>query len=167
MGANQSRTDQAVLRVPADPMSVYNAFIDRDAISQWLPPAGSTAEIHEFQPSVGGRLRMTLHFDGHTEATGKSTSNTDVVNARFVSLEPGKQIRWAVEFQSDDPRFSGTMTMSWELTAVQGETQIVVIAENVPAGIDPEDHRNGLRSSLANLSAFVTRLRAVQRRSAT
>ncbi len=44
------------------------------------------------------------------------------------------------------------MTMTWEVTAVQGGTRVEFRAENVPAGISAADHAAGLESSLANLA---------------
>ena len=60
-----------------------------------------------------------------------------------------------VEFESEDPAFSGEMTMTWLLVPVARGTQVTIRAENVPEGIPPEDHEEGMRSTLANLARFV------------
>jgi hypothetical protein len=49
------------------------------------------------------------------------------------------------------------MTMIWELTAVDAATRVEIRADHVPAGISAADHAAGLRSSLANLAAFLER----------
>jgi hypothetical protein len=49
------------------------------------------------------------------------------------------------------------MTMSWVLAASAGGTEVSITAESVPAGIRAENHATGLRSSLANLAAYVER----------
>ena len=78
-----------------------------------------------------------------------------MVEARFVELVPGVRVVQAVDFVSDDPANAGTMTMTWELTAVDAATRVDVRADHVPAGISAEDHSAGLNSSLANLAAFL------------
>ena len=49
------------------------------------------------------------------------------------------------------------MTMAWELTAVDAGTRVDIRADDVPAGISPEDHAAGLGSSLANLATYLER----------
>ena len=61
-----------------------------------------------------------------------------------------------VEFESDDPAYSGTMTMAWSLDPVEGGTRVEVRAEDVPPGISAEDHAAGLASSLRNLADYLT-----------
>ena len=63
----------------------------------------------------------------------------------------------AVDFVSDDPAYAGTMTMTWELTAVDARTRVDIRADDVPAGISAEDHAAGLASSVANLATYVER----------
>jgi hypothetical protein len=47
------------------------------------------------------------------------------------------------------------MTMTWEVTADDHGTCVEIRADDVPAGITPQDHAQGMASSLANLAAFV------------
>ena len=63
----------------------------------------------------------------------------------------------AVNFVSDDPAFSGTMTMTWEIAPIDDKTHVEVRAEHVPHGISAEDHAVGLASSLANLARYTER----------
>jgi hypothetical protein len=49
------------------------------------------------------------------------------------------------------------MTMTWEVTAVEGGTRVDITADDVPDGISADDHAAGLASSLANLAAHVER----------
>jgi hypothetical protein len=62
-----------------------------------------------------------------------------------------------VDFVSDDPAYAGTMTMTWQVTAVEAGTRVDIVAQDVPDGISPEDHAAGLASSLTNLAAYVER----------
>ena len=98
---------------------------------------------------------MTLTFDDASRPKGKSTSNTDVVKGQFVTLDTNRKVAQRFEFDSTDPTFGGTMTMTWALEP-QGEgTVLSVTAEGVPAGIQVEDHEAGMASSLSNLAAMV------------
>ena len=49
------------------------------------------------------------------------------------------------------------MTMTWQLTPLEGRTLVELVADDVPVGISAEDHAAGLASSLANLAAHVER----------
>ena len=100
---------------------------------------------------------MVLSYSDPSASRGKSTPNSDVVEARFVDIVPGVRVVYAVDFVSDDPAYAGTMTMSWEVTAADGSTLVDITAEDVPDGISVEDHAAGLASSLANLAAHLER----------
>jgi hypothetical protein len=65
----------------------------------------------------------------------------------------GRAVR--VVFESEYPAFAGTMRMAWSFEAAARATLVTVRAENVPEGIRAEDHEVGLRSTLANLDAFL------------
>jgi uncharacterized protein YndB with AHSA1/START domain len=106
---------------------------------------------------VGGGYKLVLTFEKAGRGTGKSSEDTDVVEARFVELVPDERVVEAIEFESDDPRFAGTMTMTWTLTANAGGTEVTVTAADVPEGIDAKDHEVGMSSTLQNLADFVPR----------
>jgi len=152
MTHSTGRRDTASRFIKALPRAIYGAFVTREAVAKWLPPQGATMEVQTFEPRVGGRFQMTLTFAG---TSGKSTANTDVVVGRFVELVPPQRIVQAIEFDSPDPAFAGTMTMRWVLGATAGGTIVTVTAENVPSGISRADHEKGMASSLANLAAYV------------
>jgi len=100
---------------------------------------------------------MVLTYADASTASGKATADSDIVEARFVDIVPGVRVVHAVNFVADDPDYSGTMTMTWEVTAVGEGTRVDIRADDVPAGISAEDHAAGLASSLANLAAHVER----------
>ena len=149
------RVDTASLIVAAPPEAIYEAFVDRDALLAWLPPDGMTGEIIEFEPRPGGAFRMALHYN--EPGRGKTTEDTDVVDSEFAELVPGKRVVQLVKFKSDDPAYRGTMRMVWDLEPAPDGTRVIFLAEDVPKGISKEDHDAGLRSSLENLAAYVTR----------
>ncbi|HTV70093.1 MAG TPA: SRPBCC family protein [Rhizobiaceae bacterium] len=147
------RTDTCSRLIKAPAQKIYRAFTDPDAWVKWLPPEGMTGKMHHFDPRPGGTYRMTLTYAA--AGAGKSSDDTDVVEGTFVELVPNERVVQEVVFDSDDPAFAGTMTMSWSLAPVAGGTEVEIIAENVPPGISKEDHDAGLRSTLENLAAFV------------
>lgn len=153
--AGETRTDTASRAIKASPGAIYNAFADPAALASWLPPQGMRARIERFEPHPGGRYRLVLTYDDPSGAPGKATADSDIVEGRFLALEPGERIVWEVGFVSDDPAFAGTMTMTWRFKEVRDGTEVTILCENVPAGIRQEDHDAGLRSTLENLARFV------------
>jgi uncharacterized protein YndB with AHSA1/START domain len=149
------RTDRASRVIAAPPAPVYAAFVDRDALTAWLPPEGMTARFEQFDPRPGGSYRLVLTYTDASRGTGKATADSDIVEARYVDVVPDVRVVQEVDFVSDDPAFAGTMTLTWELTAVDAGTRVDVIADDVPDGISAEDHAAGLASSLANLAEHV------------
>lgn len=149
------RTDTAAQMVAAEPERVYAALVDPDAIVTWLPPHGMTARFESFDGRPGGGYRMVLTYADASTAPGKATADSDVVEARFVDLVPGVRVVQAVDFVSDDPRYAGTMTMTWELARHEAGTRVEIRAQDVPDGISADDHAAGLASSLENLAAYL------------
>ncbi|GAA4586806.1 SRPBCC family protein [Planotetraspora phitsanulokensis] len=141
--------------IAAPPDRVWAALVDREALMAWLPPDGMTGRFERFDARPGGSYRLVLTYSDAFGAPGKATADSDVVEARFVDIVPGVQVVQAVDFVSDDPAFTGTMTMTWEVTAVEAGARVDIVAEDVPDGISAEDHAAGLASSLTNLSAYV------------
>ena len=57
-----------VLRAP--PERVYRAFLDAAALAKWLPPYGFTCTVHNMDPKVGGKYKMS--FTNFTTGQGHS-----------------------------------------------------------------------------------------------
>ncbi|HEX4539028.1 MAG TPA: SRPBCC family protein [Acidimicrobiales bacterium] len=134
---------------------VYAAFVDPDALTAWLPPGGMTGAFERFDPRPGGSYRMVLTYADASVSQGKATGDTDIVEAKYIDLVPGVRVVQAVDFVSDDPAYAGTMTMTWEVMAVDGETRVDIIADNVPDGISADDHSEGMVSSLVKLAEYL------------
>lgn len=148
-----ARVDKAEITVAANRETVWAALMDPAQLVQWLPPGTMTGEISAFDPRPGGAFRMTLRY---AEAgRGKSSDDTDVTNAVFGEIVPRERVQWLVRFDSPDPAFTGTMKMTWQLEDAAGGTKVSIAAEDVPSGISPEDHAEGLGESLANLKRFL------------
>ena len=152
-----SRTDRGSRVMAAPPSRVWAALVDPEALAAWLPPGEMTGRFERFDARPGGSYRLVLTYSDAAGAPGKATADSDVVDARFVDIVPGERVVQAVDFVSDDPAYAGTMTMTWEVTAVEAGTRADIVAEDVPDGISAEDHAAGLASSLANLAAYAER----------
>ena len=151
------RTDRASRVIAAPPERVWTALVEPEAVRAWLPPSGMIGRFERFDGRPGGSYRMVLTYSDASSAPGKATVDSDIVEARFVDIVPGERVVQAVDFVSDDPAYAGTMTMTWEVTAVDAGTRVNIVAEDVPDGISAEDHAAGLASSLTNLAAYVER----------
>jgi len=150
-----TRTDAASRVISASREEVYTALVDQKALAEWLPPEGMSGRFERFDARPGGSYRLILTYADGSAADGKSTADSDVVEARFVEIVPGERVVQIVDFVSDDPAFQGAMKMTWELSPVEDGTRIEIRADNVPAGISADDHAAGLASSLRNLAAHV------------
>ena len=147
------RIDTASRLIAASPERLFDAFINAESQAEWLPPNGMSAIFERFEPRPGGKYRMTLTYD--RAGSGKTTDDSDTVSGRFIKLERPNCIVQTADFVSADPRFAGTMTMTWSFRAVGGGTEVTVTASDVPPGISAEDHQAGLSSSLENLARYV------------
>lgn len=152
-----TRTDTASRVIAAPPDSVYAALVDPDALVTWLPPEGMSGKFERFDARPGGSYRLVLTYTDASTSRGKASASSDIIDARFVDLVPGVRVVQAVDFVSDDATNAGTMTVTWELAALDTGTRVDIRAEDVPAGISAEDHAVGLASSLANLAAYLER----------
>jgi len=145
-------------------------MISRAKRRSWsTPPATVSAQLKSLERSLGEKLfkrggrNLVLTEIGHLVLTyadastdpGKTTADSDIVEARFIDIVPGVRVVQAVTFVADDPDLAGTMTMTWEVTATHEGTRMDIRAEQVPDGISAEDHAAGLASSLANLAGYV------------
>ena len=148
------RTDHAERLIQAPLPDVFAAFTGPAMLARWLPPEGATGAFEHVDLRAGGGFRLRLTFDD-PEVETKSDDDSDVVEVHIPTLDDGRLIVWEVEFESDDPRFSGTMAMHWYLSRKDGGTLVTIDAHHVPPGISARDHLEGLNSSLANLAAVV------------
>lgn len=150
------RTDTAMAWMDATPDRIYNAFLDSDELVCWLPPDGMSARATVFEPWIGGTYQLVLTYELADYACGKTTNRTDVSHGRFLDLVPGLKIVQIGTFESSDPGFAGEMTQTWYLEALDGGTRVTIVCENVPPGIQKQDHDAGLHSTLDNLARYLT-----------
>ncbi|MFD6891674.1 SRPBCC domain-containing protein [Streptomyces sp. NPDC059957] len=153
------RTDRVSRTVAAPRAAVYAALLDRESLEAWLPPDGMSGRIEQWDPRPGGGFRMVLTYLDPAASPGtgpgKTSGTTDVVDVRFTGLVPPELVVQQAVFESDDPSYAGTMTMTWHLAASGEGTEVTVTATDVPPGIDRADHEAGIASSLAHLASYV------------
>lgn len=157
--AGSGRTDSAERSINADQKNIYSAFVSSEALASWLPPAGMSGEVENFVPEAGGGYRLTLRYDDLPAGqTGKSSADTDVIDNRFIELDPCRRIVQTSEFVTTDPAFTGRMRTTWSFaTDGPGVTRVRIVVENVPAGIRQAEHEEGLKATLDNLARFVSK----------
>lgn len=139
--------------IAASPAQLYAAFVDPAVLIAWLPPAGMTGRLHQFDARVGGGYEMSLFYSADEQAwRGKTTDKEDRVRVRFDELSPPHKIVETVRFVTTDPAFLGEMRHTVTFDEVTGGTRVTLLFENLPPGLRPEDNDAGARLSLENLA---------------
>jgi uncharacterized protein YndB with AHSA1/START domain len=148
--AHSTRTAQFV---KAPPEAVYAAFMDPGVLVSWLPPAEMTGRIHAFDGRVGGGYEMSLFYPpDETAFRGKTADREDRVRVRFLELSPPNRIVEAIDFVTADPALQGEMRCTATFDPVAGGVEVVMLFEDLPPGLRPEDNDAGARLSLGQLA---------------
>lgn len=83
--SGKTRTDSASRTIKAPRSTLYEAFLDSDALMSWLPPQGMRGHLDGFDPREGGTYRMSLTYrDADHSAPGKRP-NTPTLSKRYSS----------------------------------------------------------------------------------
>jgi uncharacterized protein YndB with AHSA1/START domain len=141
-----------VIRAPRE--RVYRALIDPEMVARWKVPADMKCEIHEFDASEGGAIRVSLTYDAPDRA-GKTGGRTDTYSGRFVRLVPNELVVEVDEFETDDPALRGEMTSTISLSDAHGGTELLAIHDGLPTGLSAEQNEIGWRESLGRLARLV------------
>jgi len=139
----------------ASPEVVYGVLTDPALGVTWRVPDGMSVEVHEFDPRVGGSVRVSLTYED--AGVGKTGGRTDTYHGRFMELVQGRRLVEQDEFETDDPGLRGVMTMTIELTPENGGTRLVAVHEGVPDAVPEVDNEAGWRSALERLAGLVER----------
>jgi uncharacterized protein YndB with AHSA1/START domain len=140
--------------IAAPRTAVYRALLDAESVREWMVPDGMTSEVHEFEPRIGGRIRISLTYD-EPGAAGKSTAHTDTWHGRFLELVPDERVVHSVEFETDDPGLKGEMTVAMSIADRDGGSELVAVHDGLPAGVSAADNELGWKLSLAKLARLV------------
>ena len=147
-------TTRLTRHITAPRSEVYRALLDPVAVVHWKVPPGMTSEVHEWDAREGGRLRVSLTYNG--DGVGKTTAHTDTYSGYFAELVPDQKVVEVDEFETDDPALRGPMTITVMLTdAEDGGTELVAVHEGLPSGVREEDNELGWTESLTRLAALV------------
>jgi uncharacterized protein YndB with AHSA1/START domain len=127
--------------IAAPPERVFAAWLDPSSMARWLSPVGH-AEA-EVDPTVGGRLRVTMIGEG------RRIEHAGV----YREVEPHRRLAftWQSPYTGSSPSL-----VTIELTARDGGTDLVLIHEFLPADA-VESHSNGWGAMLNRLAAELAR----------
>lgn len=150
-----NRSSKNVKIIQATSEKIYNAFTDKNSLEHWLAPDNMTGKIHDFDLKVGGGYEMSLFYLDN-ETAGKTSGNEDRFSAKFVELDPCKKIVMTINFQSDKDEFTEEMIMEVFLEEIGStSTEVTIVFENIPAGVDPKDNEAGTEQSLVKLEKYL------------
>jgi uncharacterized protein YndB with AHSA1/START domain len=127
------------------PEKVYRAFLEADAVAQWLPPNGFVCTVHRLEARVGGGHEMS--FRNFTTGHGHSFGGD------YLELVPNQRLRYTDKF--DDPTLPGEMQVTITLRQVVVGTELNVVQEGVPDAIPVEACYLGWQQSLEKLAKLV------------
>ena len=147
-------TSQSTLRISrvikAPREKVYDAFLDAEALSKWLPPEGYAGKIHRHEAFVGGSFRMSF-----ISAMNQESSS---FGGKYLHLDRPSKIVYLDAFETDNPELRGEMRVTVTFREVGGgNTEVTVMQEGIPGGIQVDDAQRGWASSLQNLARLVER----------
>jgi uncharacterized protein YndB with AHSA1/START domain len=132
-----------VIKAPAE--RIYQCFLDADAYAKWLPPHGFSGKVHEMQPKVGGRFRMSF--------STIDRKLTHFFGGKFVELVPNKRIVHTDKFE-DPAMGTSEMTVTIDLVPVKGGTELRIEQRGIPKGPAADGAPYGWSQSLDNLAAL-------------
>jgi len=127
------------------PERVYRAFTNADAWAKWLPPNGFVGKVHEYDPRVGGKYRMSF--------TNLGTGHSHSFGGEYIELAPGERLRYTAVF--DDPHLPGKMQTTVNLRKVSVGVDVDITQEGIPDVIPTEACYLGWHESLVLLAKLV------------
>jgi uncharacterized protein YndB with AHSA1/START domain len=130
-------------RLAATPDEVYEAWLDPQALAEWMCPHPARPRRVELDPRVGGRYRFDID-DGPAAL---------VVTGRYLALDPGRLLRftWSCDTWAD-PAVESVVTVT--LTARGDECDLVLTHARLPAEQVP-NHRAGWTAIVEQLDAWL------------
>lgn len=132
--------------IAAPPERIYRAFLDADAMAQWIPPEGFVCKVHHMDARQGGTFRMSFVNFG--------TGNAHSFGGDYLELRQNEFIRYTDKF--DDPNLPGVMEVTVQLRAVMCGTELHIEQSGLPDVIPVEQCYLGWQQSLNNLARLVT-----------
>lgn len=131
--------------IAARPEKVYRAFLEPDAVASWLPPYGYLCTVHELQPEIGGRHRMSFR--------NFTTRNSHSFGGEYKELVANERLVYTDSFE--DPNMPGEMKVTVVLKAVSVGTEMSIEQQGIPDIIPLEACYLGWQDSLIKLAKLV------------
>jgi uncharacterized protein YndB with AHSA1/START domain len=128
-------------RIKAPTEAVYRACSDPQQLVHWRMPENMAARLLD---ANGATYRMSLSYED---------GRVDTFEATFIERVPPERIVERIRFAA--PNRAGDMTMTTTLRPVEAGTEVTVVCENLPAGIEPQDNEEGSRQALARLARWL------------
>lgn len=120
--------------LPFAPEQVYAAWVSSDTV---IPPATAM----DIDPVVGGHYRLTAEMPGYV---GRN-------EGKFLSVEPGKHLRYTWEWNGDGEISEIDVTYS----AIDGGTRIDLVHSGFEKTESVEPHSEGWDSYIAGFTEFL------------
>lgn len=129
----------------AKPDKVFRAFVEADAVASWLPPYGFLCTVHELEPRLGGRHRMSFRnfTTGHSHSFGGT----------YLEFVPGERLVYTDSF--DDPDMPGEMTVTVTLKPCTMGTEMTIEQAGIPDMIPPDACYLGWQECLTKFARLV------------
>jgi uncharacterized protein YndB with AHSA1/START domain len=129
----------------ARPEKILRAFLEADALAKWIPPDGFTCSVHQMEPRVGGRFKMSFRnfTTGHSHSFG----------GEYLEIAHDERLRYTNEF--DDPNLPGEIQVTITVKPVLVGSELTILQEGLPDVIPVEACYLGWQQSLANLARLV------------
>lgn len=131
--------------IRSTPERIYSAFLSAEAWAKWLPPHGFTAKVHEMEPKVGGKYKMSF--------TNLTTGQSHSFGGEYLELIQNQKLRYTAVF--NDPNLPGTMQTTVMLKTVSCGVELNIVQEGIPSVIPTEACYLGWQESLQLLTLLV------------
>ncbi|MCB1480648.1 MAG: SRPBCC family protein [Rhodobiaceae bacterium] len=131
--------------IATKPEKIYRAFVEPDAAASWMPPYGFLCTVHEMNPEVGGKFRMSFR--------NFTTGNAHSFGGEYLELVPGERLVFSDRF--DDPNLPGELKVTVTLRAVPVGTEMTIEQTGIPDVIPVEGCTLGWQDSLHKLEKLV------------
>jgi uncharacterized protein YndB with AHSA1/START domain len=131
--------------IKATPEKVFRAFTEAEAMASWVPPYGFIGVMHEMNPEVGGKFKMSfINF---------TTGSRNSFGGEYLEVKPNEFLKYTDVF--DDPNLPGEMITSVTIKKVLCGAEVEITQEGIPEVIPIEMCYLGWQESLEKLAKLV------------
>lgn len=131
--------------IATPPEKIYRAFLEPDALANWLPPYGFLATVRELEAKVGGIHAVTFR--------NFTTGNSHSFRGVYHELVPDTRLVYTDTF--DDPNMPGEMRVTVDLKKISAGTDLSITQDGIPDMIPTEFCYLGWQESLDKLARLV------------